>query len=92
MSIPRIRIVRPARPARIKLPATSHQTTPEPLRLALSITETARALGLRQASVERLIASGDLHSRLAGRRRLIGIDAIRDWLAGDAGHGGQAND
>ena len=85
MSIPRIRIARTARPARIKLPAT-----PEPLRLALSITETARALGLSQASVERLIASGDLPSRLAGRRRLIGVEVINRWLSKDKG--GQAND
>lgn len=83
MSIPRIRIARTARPARIKLPAIPRHTPPDAPRLALSITETARALGLSQASVERLIASGDLPSRLAGRRRLIGIDAIRNWLAGD---------
>jgi excisionase family DNA binding protein len=81
MSRPRIRVIRRGRNRTItvvrQMPEATGQATP---RLALSVKETAEALGLSKAFVERLIAIGELPSRKVGRRRLVPVAAIQAWL------------
>lgn len=49
-------------------------------RLALSVAETALALGVSQKSVERLIKKGNLRAKNVGRRKIIPISEIETWL------------
>lgn len=51
-------------------------------RLAVSVDEACGLLGVGRVLVFDLIGSGRLHSVKAGARRLIPIDALRDFLAG----------
>lgn len=50
-------------------------------RLAYSPAEVARLLGIGRTRLYEEIGSGALRSFCLGRRRLIRIEAIRDWLA-----------
>jgi excisionase family DNA binding protein len=63
--------------------------TPAPERLALSIAETAIALGLSRPSVYRMIERGELKSVQAGARQLITAASLSDFLSGDQ-RGGDA--
>jgi excisionase family DNA binding protein len=54
----------------------------DPSRLALSIAETAVALGVSKRHVEKLVATGELPSRTFGRRRLVSVTALEKLLEG----------
>ncbi len=51
--------------------------------LAVSIAEAARQLGLSTRTVATLITSGELESRKVGRRRLIPLSALVDFVNRD---------
>jgi excisionase family DNA binding protein len=52
-------------------------------RLAYSPEEAAEALGISRHLVYDLLRTGQLRSRKAGNRRLIGLSQIEAFLAGD---------
>jgi excisionase family DNA binding protein len=56
---------------------------PRVKRLAYSPEETAEALGISRHLVYDLLRTGQLRSRKAGNRRLIGLRHIEAFLAGD---------
>ena len=51
------------------------------LRLAVSPGEAARILGLGRTTLYEAIGSGALRSLKIGKRRLITIEALKEWLA-----------
>ena len=54
-----------------------------PLLIAMiSVKEFCQATGLCATTVNKLIKSGELPSKKAGRRRLIPVESARAWLKG----------
>jgi len=49
--------------------------------LALSINDTAKALGLGRTSIYAMIANGQLDAFRLGRRRLVRMESIRRLVA-----------
>lgn len=49
--------------------------------LAISISDTARALGMGRTSVYAMIADGRLEAFKLGRRRLVKAESIRRLIA-----------
>lgn len=49
--------------------------------IAVSPDEAARLAGVGRTTLYASLAKGDLPSIKIGTRRLIRVDAIRDWLA-----------
>jgi len=52
-------------------------------RLAYSVDEAATVLGIARETVYELIRSGELRSRKAGSRRIIGRHHLLEFLDGD---------
>ncbi len=48
--------------------------------LAVSPSEAARLCGIGRTTLYTALSSGELRSAKIGTRRLITIDALRDWL------------
>lgn len=48
--------------------------------LAVSPNEAARLCSIGRTTLYAALSSGDLKSTKIGKRRLITIDALRDWL------------
>ena len=67
----------PVLPVAPTLPKKPDVKTP---RLALSKCEAAEALGISVSSLDKLIASGDIKISQAGRRCLIAVKALHDFL------------
>lgn len=64
------------------LPSTPRRHThPTGEPLFVSPTEAGRLLGISRAAVYRLLASGDLSARKAGRRTLVPVESIRAYAA-----------
>jgi excisionase family DNA binding protein len=55
----------------------------EPERLAYSVNEAATVLGIARETVYELIRSGQLRSRKAGNRRIVGRHHLLEFLDGD---------
>lgn len=53
-------------------------------RIALTIKETAGAIGVSPGHIRNKIKAGDLKTVRVGRRVLITTDALRQWLTGCA--------
>ncbi len=53
--------------------------------IAVSPDEAARLAGIGRTTLYAALAKGDLPSIKIGTRRLIRVDAIRDWLARNEG-------
>jgi excisionase family DNA binding protein len=49
--------------------------------LAVSISETAKALGLGRTTIYAMIADGRLEAIKLGRRRLVPVESIRRLVA-----------
>ncbi len=49
-------------------------------RLALSLDESAHAVGVSRSTIKRLIAEGRLAATHVGRRVLIGVEALDDLI------------
>ena len=52
--------------------------------LAVSIIDTAKALGLGRTSIYAMIADGRLEAFKLGRRTLIKAESVRRLIAGEA--------
>jgi excisionase family DNA binding protein len=50
-------------------------------KLAVSTHEAADLAGVGRTTIYEALRSGDLKSLKIGKRRLIRVDALRDWLA-----------
>lgn len=50
-------------------------------KLALSIVETAEAIGVCERTVQTLLSNGEIPSVRVGQRRLIPVDALKEWLS-----------
>jgi hypothetical protein len=48
--------------------------------LAVSPAEAGRLAGIGRTSIYHAIPCGDLKSLKIGARRLVAVDALRDWL------------
>ena len=59
---------------------TFHQTPAADPRLAVSPTEAARLAGIGRTTLYEALSSGALRSLKIGKRRLITIEALKDWL------------
>lgn len=55
------------------------QVTP----LALTVKDTSRALGVSRWSIMTLIRQQKLHSQRVGRRIVVSIKSINEWLHGN---------
>lgn len=54
----------------------------EPIpRVTLSVTEAAKSLGLSDRTITSLIAKGEIPVVRIGKRRLIPVDGLREWIA-----------
>ena len=53
--------------------------------IAVSPDEAARLAGIGRTTLYAALAKGDLPSIKIGTRRLIRVDAIREWLARNEG-------
>ena len=51
-----------------------------PDRLAVSPAEAAQLVGIGRTKIYEAIGTGELKSLKIGSRRLVAIDALRDWL------------
>lgn len=58
-----------------------NEMTPKHAPIAVSPDEAARLAGIGRTTLYAALAKGDLPSIKIGTRRLIRVDAIRDWLA-----------
>jgi excisionase family DNA binding protein len=61
----------------------AHRAAAEPERLAYSVDEAATVLGVARETIYELIRTGQLRSRKAGARRIIGRHHLIEFL--DAG-------
>ena len=50
-------------------------------KLAVSVNEAAELIGLKRDLTYRLILSGDISSFKVGSRRLVSVEALRDYIA-----------
>jgi excisionase family DNA binding protein len=50
-------------------------------RIALTINETAKALGVTRRAVEGMIDRGEIKPKPVGRRLLIGVEQLRKFFA-----------
>jgi excisionase family DNA binding protein len=65
---------------RHKVPTLQNESR-EVRRVAFSPTEAAQALGISRAKLYEELASGRLRSVKSGKRRLIPVGALDEWLA-----------
>jgi excisionase family DNA binding protein len=49
-------------------------------RATLSVEEAAHYIGLSRSKTWELIARGDLPSFTVGRRRLLSVERLQDWI------------
>ena len=49
---------------------------------ALSVDGFCKYVGIGRTTANKLIKSGEIQTKLAGRRRLVPLDAITAWLKG----------
>lgn len=49
---------------------------------ALSVDDFCKHVGICRTTANRLIKSGEIHTKRAGRRRLVPLEAITAWLKG----------
>ena len=59
----------------------------EPVRLAYSVDEAAAVLGVARETIYELIRSGQLRSRKAGSRRIIGRHHLLEFLDSESAAG-----
>lgn len=50
-------------------------------RVTLSVAEAAKALGLSDRTITSMIAKGEIPVVRIGKRRLIPVDGLREWVA-----------
>ena len=50
-------------------------------KIAVSVNEAAAMIGLKRDLMFRLVLSGDIRSFKVGSRRLVSVEALRDYIA-----------
>lgn len=55
--------------------------------LAVSLTEAARLLGVSRPTIYRYIHRTDFPAFRLGRRTLVSVDGLRDWISKQAEEG-----
>ena len=58
-----------------------NEPTPKHAPIAVSPDEAARLAGIGRTTLYAALAKGDLPSIKIGTRRLVQVEAIREWLA-----------
>ncbi|WP_415402878.1 helix-turn-helix domain-containing protein [Tateyamaria sp. SN3-11] len=58
-----------------------NEANPKHTPIAVSPDEAARLAGIGRTTLYAALAKGDLPSIKIGTRRLVRVDAIREWLA-----------
>lgn len=53
-------------------------------RIAVDIETAAEMLGVSRGALYPLVMAGDVPSFKIGRRRLVPVDALREWVAAQA--------
>ena len=61
-------------------------------KFAMSVSETAAALGISRPTVYTLLHRQDFPSFRVGGRTLVSVDGLRAWAAAQAAAGGGQND
>lgn len=61
---------------------THPQTSAEIERIGCSVTETMQLLGISKATVFSLIKENKIHSIKIGKRRIISVQSLRDFVNG----------
>ena len=61
-------------------------------KFAMSVSETAAALGISRPTVYTLLHRQDFPSFRVGGRTLVSVDGLRAWVAAQAAAGGEQND
>lgn len=61
-------------------------------KLAMSVSETAAALGVSRPTVYTLLHKRDFPSFRVGGRTLVSVDGLRAWVAAQAAAGGEQSD
>lgn len=61
-------------------------------RVTLSITETAAALGVSRPTVYTLLHKRGFPAFRVGGRTLVSVEGLREWVAAQAGAGGEQID
>ena len=62
-----------------------NEPNPKHAPIAVAPDEAARLAGIGRTTLYAALARGDLPSIKIGARRLVRVDAIREWLAGNEG-------
>ncbi|HAW09640.1 MAG TPA: hypothetical protein DCX12_00935 [Chloroflexi bacterium] len=78
-------IVDPSVPVARPQVASHPALRPDAQRLTLSVGEAAGRLGVSKATLWSLVHRGEIRSILLGRRRLIPVGALDQWI-GEAEH------
>ena len=61
-------------------------------KVTLSVTETASALGVSRPTVYTLLHRQDFPAFKVGGRTLVSAEGLREWVAAQAGVGGEQSD
>lgn len=61
-------------------------------KVTLSVTETAAALGVSRPTVYTLLHRQDFPAFKVGGRTLVSAEGLREWVAAQAGVGGEQSD
>jgi excisionase family DNA binding protein len=67
--------------AQVDADNSTHQQEDAMPKLLLAMPEVCQATGLRPRKVQELVSTGELESVKIGRRRLIPVDALEDFIA-----------
>lgn len=62
------------------------------MKLTLSVTETAAALGVSRPTVYTLLHKRGFPAFKVGGRTLVSAEGLREWVAAQAGVGGEQSD
>ena len=62
------------------------------MKIALSVTETAAALGVSRPTVYNLLHRQGFPAFRVGGRTLVSAEGLREWVAAQAGAGGEQSD
>lgn len=64
----------------VELAAAIAALNERPPRIALSIEEAAESIGVSKSVIENLVATGQLRTKVIGRRRVIPVAALKRFV------------
>lgn len=65
-------------------------TSPDDPRLAVAPAEAAKLAGISRSEIYNQLASGHIKARKVGKRTLVELASLRDWLASLPAYGSKA--